>query len=356
MPTPPIKTRLTELTEQDILHVGADTEHFQAVVPFTIEKNGHRVYIPKSVLQYYNPKAQIPSSCVRYVDPDFFDARIKDLADEDIKPPTTYDASGRTPSYGSFAWMKVPLDEGICYDLTPSEMAKFMMLITTADDSFMIAPDIYTDEVISYLSKIFGLGVESVRNLLRTLRKKNMVYQNSRDEWLFESDLFLRGRMTKTIQNEAAKEGYRYVRMYFSVITQMFRDEELQLTLKYIPRMLPYLHQDLNVFCMNPYQEDPFLVSPLTAGQLCAAGGYAGSYYGKLTKVLFEKPIRTVRGLEVVMTRLKEPLHGLRKGSILLNPRVFYTGNAAVADEIEPLFIRRPRGHYKKRRKKADDA
>ena len=55
------------------------------------------------------------------------------------------------------------------------------------------------------------------------------------------------------------------------------------------------------------------------------------------------------------MTRLKEPFHGLPVGSIMLNPRVFYTGNKVIAAELEPLFLVRRRGKYKKRRKATEN-
>lgn len=126
----------------------------------------------------------------------------------------------------------------------------------------------------------------------------------------------------------------------------------MSLGLKYLLPMLPYLHKDFNVFCLNPFQDDPFLVAPLTAARLCAAGGYERSGYGELTSLYYNQVIRTSKGTETIMTRLKEPFHGLPVGSIMLNPRVFYTGNKAIAAELEPLFLVRKRGKYKKRRKK----
>lgn len=129
----------------------------------------------------------------------------------------------------------------------------------------------------------------------------------------------------------------------------------MSLGLKYLLPMLPYLHKDFNVFCLNPFQDDPFLVAPLTAARLCAAGGYERSGYGELTSLYYNQVIRTSKGTETIMTRLKEPFHGLPVGSIMLNPRVFYTGNKAIAAELEPLFLVRKRGKYRKRRKKKEN-
>ena len=55
----PEKTQLAELTLRDIANAGADLHEFAAVVPFTLEGNGQRAYIPTSVLRYYNPKVKL---------------------------------------------------------------------------------------------------------------------------------------------------------------------------------------------------------------------------------------------------------------------------------------------------------
>ena len=49
--SPPEKTQLAELTLRDIANAGADLHEFAAVVPFTLEGNGQRAYIPTSVLR-----------------------------------------------------------------------------------------------------------------------------------------------------------------------------------------------------------------------------------------------------------------------------------------------------------------
>ena len=77
--SPPEKTQLAELTRRDITNAGGDLHEYAAVVPFTLEGNGQRAYIPTSVLRYYNPKAKLEPKDIRYLDPDFFEARIRDI-------------------------------------------------------------------------------------------------------------------------------------------------------------------------------------------------------------------------------------------------------------------------------------
>ena len=230
-----------------------------------------------------------------------------------------------------------------------------MMLLTTMDKHLMIAADVYPPDIVNYLSKVFQLTVPVVQGMLRMFRQKGFIWQNDRGEWLFNQDLFRRGEITRRESTKAEQNGFRYVRMYFSSIAQMYRNESMSLGLKYLLPMLPYLHKDFNVFCLNPFQDDPFLVAPLTAARLCAAGGYERSGYGELTSLYYNQVIRTSKGTETIMARLKEPFHGLPVGSIMLNPRVFYTGNKVIAAELEPLFLVRKRGKYKKRRKKTEN-
>lgn len=351
----PEKTQLAELTLRDIANAGADLHEFAAVVPFTLEGNGQRAYIPTSVLRYYNPKVKLEPKDIRYLDPDFFEARIRDIGANPAAKPYQRDVSTATPAYGSFVWLRVPLEGGSYYDVTPTEAQKLMMLLTTTDKHLMIAADVYPPDIVNYLSKVFQLTAPVVQGMLRTFREKDFIWQNDRGEWLFNQDLFRRGEITRRESTKAEQSGFRYVRMYFSSIAQMYRTESMSLGLKYLLPMLPYLHKDFNVFCLNPFQDDPFLVAPLTAARLCAAGGYERSGYGELTSLYYNQVIRTSKGTETIMTRLKEPFHGLPVGSIMLNPRVFYTGSKVIAAELEPLFLVRKRGKYKKRRKKTEN-
>ena len=110
--SPPEKTQLAELTLRDIANAGADLHEFAAVVPFTLEGNGQRAYIPTSVLRYYNPKVKLESKDIRYLDPDFFEARIRDIGANPAAKPYQRDASSATPAYGSFVWLRVPLEGG----------------------------------------------------------------------------------------------------------------------------------------------------------------------------------------------------------------------------------------------------
>lgn len=353
--SPPERTRLAELTLQELNGAGVDFHSYASVVPITLS-NGQRAYVPKSVIRYYNPKAKLEEKDIRYLDPDFFEARIRDIgANPAAKKPYQRDASSATPAYGSFVWLRIPIECGSYYDVTPTEAQKLMMLLTTTDKHLMIAADVYPPDIVNYLSKVFQLTTPVVQGVLRTFREKGFIWQNDRGEWLFDKELFRRGEITRRESTKAKQDGFRYVRMYFSSIVQMYRTESMSLGLKYLLPMLPYLHKDFNVFCLNPFQDDPFLVAPLTAARLCAAGGYERSGYGELTSLYYNQVIRTSKGTETIMTRLKEPFHGLPIGSIMLNPRVFYTGNKTIANELEPLFLVRRRGKYKKRRKRKDE-
>ena len=83
----PEKTQLAELTLRDIANAGADLHEYAAVVPFTLEGNGQRAYIPTSVLRYYNPKVKLEPKDIRYLDPDFFEARIRDIGANPVAKP-----------------------------------------------------------------------------------------------------------------------------------------------------------------------------------------------------------------------------------------------------------------------------
>lgn len=347
-PTPE-RSFLAELTRYEIEKAGADIQSYTAVVPFTLS-SGHRAYIPLSALKYYNPRVDVAPGDIRYLDPEFFEARIKDKADH-LPKEKSVAKSSKTPAYGPYAWIKVPVSGGNAYGLDGVEMAKFMMLATTTDNDLMIAADLHPDDVIEYLAKTFGKTRTTILAMIRTFKAKGILYENVRGELLFSEGFIIRGKITKAMQNCAVKAGYRWMRMYFSAITQLYRDEKLTLALRYLGSMLPYLHNDYNVFCMRPDHNDPFLVAPLSGRQLAAAGGYSRSNYTELTNICLNGTIRTSKGIEAVMVRLNEPFEGIPKGSILLNPRIFYIGDGDTAYRLERMCLRRPRGHYKKRRK-----
>ena len=147
-PTPE-RSFLAELTRYEIEKAGADIQSYTAVVPFTLS-SGHRAYIPLSALKYYNPRVDVSSGDIRYLDPEFFEARIKDKADH-LPPKKPVAKSSKTPAYGPYAWIKVPVSGGNAYGLDGVEMAKFMMLATTTDNDLMIAADLHPDDVIEYL-------------------------------------------------------------------------------------------------------------------------------------------------------------------------------------------------------------
>lgn len=245
----------------------------------------------------------------------------------------------KTPAMGDFVWFIFPLEGSPedFYKLKSGELSRLMYLVTKST----------THGIIKSGSKVIARpNLKDILSISRVHTKRfyEATTENGYlvdDDYLrITADFFRRDCLTPSDYKTLRNDHKCVTRMFFPAIRGLYKspDHNTNQTLNFLYKLIPRVNLRYNIVCHDIFESDLNEIIPMKIGEVCDAVGYSKTKSSRLLGVLVNAKFLVDNHYERVFVKSQDNHLFGGKTFFRLNPRVFYAGDAATAEEIVKGF------------------
>ena len=165
-----------------------------------------------------------------------------------------------------------------------------------------------------------------------------LTFKRNPDRWTINRLYFVRGELDRGISSIANRMFIINVRRLYNAAGKLHPKETGM-----IFALLPWIHRETNIICVNPFEEMRDAIVPLSPKQICQVLGLNphhsettiglvkdGRIYGNLLKTLLNIEI-TIDGIRQAFCLVQLTKYGVK---IIVNPNVVFAGSGSQRENL----------------------
>ncbi len=221
---------------------------------------------------------------------------------------------------GGFVFGIYEIEKEYQAELSQQDIARLMMIATYLDYQGYLAHSNGKMIGKSELKKILGLSAKAFYDLYGRLIQLDVLVEEG-EEIRINQRYFVKGQLDS---NEVQKKGLQYTRIYINGVRELYKacKSSQHKHLGVIFKLIPFIHQTLNIVCHNPDEKDVYNVKPMTLGEFSKVIGYGSDNVSRLKKELRAFEVGGMKAFQFVESDADN-----RTRKIIVNPKIFYAGN-----------------------------
>lgn len=245
----------------------------------------------------------------------------------------------KTPAMGEFIWLIFPLAEKPedFYKLKSGELSRMMYLATKSTTHWTIKSG---SKVVTKadLKDVLSISRVHAKRFYESTTENG--YLTDGDYLRITADFFERNYLTPSDYDTLRDDNKYATRMFFPAIRALYEspDRDTNQILNFLYKFIPYANLYYNIICHDIFESNLNHVTPMKIGEICDAIGYGKSHSGRLVDLLVNAKFPVDNHYERVFVKSQDNHLFGGKTFFRLNPRVFYAGDAATAEEIVKDF------------------
>ena len=217
-------------------------------------------------------------------------------------------------------------------DLAPETITKLIMLCSylNFENKFMFTER--TPMKKADIQRILQLSRSATYKFLQEVFPKYIIEEDDVLR-LKNTEIILRGKINSD------KKYKQYQQFYINCVRKLYNSvsPRQHAQLGYIFKLLPYINIEYNIICSNPFENDLYMVQPLSVGEFCEKINYKKDNFAKLLKA-YRQIVFPINGRkEYFVTYVSDGSHN-RNMRFYVNPHIVYAGSNYSKVEILGAF------------------
>ena len=184
----------------------------------------------------------------------------------------------------------------------------------------------------SDLQNVLGLSKGSVFNFCKEVIP-NYIVDNGNDGLVLNCSEIIRGKLTNS-ENQYKKFYIKAIQTIYQA-TPVSRHKHLG----YVFQLLPYINNEYNIICSNPYEPELNKIEPLSVAEICDLIGYEKSNICKLMKIYQNITFEYKNQQEYFLTFVTNKVEAESR-RCFVNPHILYSGSNFQKVEVLGAFVK----------------